>query len=297
MTFDSTRVVELVREFYREWHEGDDTEFVVVPNLPKAVSVYRSTGGHERRWKSLVWQRAQNGERLERSDYMRAPDVHQMVFDRVIRGLWHPGNKPISAQRLGRYAPAGAIEEACRHGLGWLLAVRGAALIVPTPLMRFADERRRVLHDDTGEMAIEWLDGSGQYILHGTEFDKPVYDRVIGHQLSIHDIAALGNIDQRAIALRYLTFEQLVVDSGAELLDTGAKGTSLYRLPLPLRMIEDRVQGNFDYFIHMRDASYPEREFIEWVDPRVGRQRNAELCQAHAFGISLEQWLAIEQEG
>ena len=80
-------------------------------------------------------------------------------------------------------------------------------------------------------------------------------------------------------------------------MDTGAKGTSLYRLPLPLRMIEDRVQGNFDYFIHMRDASYPEREFVEWVDPRVGSQRNADLCQAHAFGISLEQWLAIEQEG
>ena len=41
--------------------------------------------------------------------------------------------------------------------------------------------------------------------------------------------------------------------------------------------------------IHMRDASHPEREFIEWVDPRIGRQRNAELCQAHAFGISLDE--------
>jgi hypothetical protein len=28
----------------------------------------------------------------------------------------------------------------------------------------------------------------------------------------------------------------------------------------------------------------------------VGR-RNAELCQAHAFGISLDEWLSIEQEG
>jgi hypothetical protein len=216
MAFDSKRVVELVREFYREFHVagGDDTEFAVVPNLPKAVSLFRSTGGHERRWKSRVWQRAMNGERLERADYMRGPDVHQMVFDHVIRGLWHPGNKPISAQTLGRYAPAGTIEEACRHGLGWLLAVRGAALIVPAPLLRFAAGRRRVFHDDTGAMAIEWLDGSGHYLLHGTEFDRPVYDGVIGHQLSIDDIAALDNIDQRAIALRYLTFEQLVVDSG-----------------------------------------------------------------------------------
>jgi hypothetical protein len=55
--------------------------------------------------------------------------------------------------------------------------------------------------------------------------------------------------------------------------------------------------GGFDYFIHMRDASHPERRFIEWVDPQIGRQRNAELCQAHAFGISLDDWLSIEHEG
>jgi hypothetical protein len=73
----------------------------------------------------------------------------------------------------------------------------------------------------------------------------------------------------------------------------------LYRLPLPPRLARDRKTsyGGFDYFIHMRDASHPEREFIEWVDPRIGRQRNAELCQAHAFGISLDEWLSIEQEG
>jgi hypothetical protein len=47
----------------------------------------------------------------------------------------------------------------------------------------------------------------------------------------------------------------------------------------------------------MRDASHPEREFIEWVDPEIGKQRNAELCQARAFGVSLDEWLSIEQEG
>jgi hypothetical protein len=55
--------------------------------------------------------------------------------------------------------------------------------------------------------------------------------------------------------------------------------------------------GGYDYFINMRDASHPEREFIEWVDPHIGRQRNAELCQAHGFGISLDEWLSIKQEG
>jgi hypothetical protein len=77
------------------------------------------------------------------------------------------------------------------------------------------------------------------------------------------------------------------------------RGTALYRLPLPPRIARDRKRdyGEFDYFIHMRDASHREREFIEWVDPRIGRQRNAEMCQAHAFGISLDDWLSVEQEG
>lgn len=37
----------------------------------------------------------------------------------------------------------------------------------------------------------------------------------------------------RAIALQYLTFEQLVLDSDAELLDRGVRGTNLHRLALP----------------------------------------------------------------
>lgn len=91
----------------------------------------------------------------------------------------------------------------------------------------------------------------------------------------------------------------MVLDSDAELLDRGVRGTTLYRLPLPSRIARDRRRdyGEFEYFIHTRDASHPEREFIEWVDPRIGRQRNAELCQAHAFGISFDGCLAIEQEG
>jgi hypothetical protein len=295
MTFDQQRVVELVTDFYREWHAEELIDFVVVPNLDEALALFRSRG-FDRNWKSLtVWHRAYAAARLSSSDYLET-DVHDLVFRRVNRGLWHPGTAPIAAKSLVRDSPA--IEEACRHGLGWLLPARGAALIVPTPLMRFADRNHRVLHDDTGEMAIEWPDGSGRYILHGTQFDKPLYDRVIGHQLLMQDIAAFDNADQRAVALHYMTFEQLVDESGAEWLDTGAKGTSLYRLPLPAPIVADRGEGygEFDYFIHMRDASHPEREFIEWVDPKVGIQRDAELCQAHAFGISLEEWLAVEQE-
>lgn len=84
---------------------------------------------------------------------------------------------------------------------------------------------------------------------------------------------------------------------GAELL--GVRGTRLYRLSLPARLATNRPRGygQWDYFVHLLDASHPEREFLKWVETRSDRQRNAELCEASAFGISQEQQLAIELEG
>jgi hypothetical protein len=123
------------------------------------------------------------------------------------------------------------------------------------------------------------------YLLHDVPFDNFWYFRIVRHEILIQEIARLPNADQRAVALQYMNFEQL--------------GTKLYRLELPQRLARDRRTGygRYDYFIHMRDASHPERQFIEWVDPEIGRLRNAELCQARAFGISLGDWLSIEQEG
>lgn len=38
----------------------------------------------------------------------------------------------------------------------------------------------------------------------------------------------------------------------------------------------------------MRDTSLTESEFVECASPTIGAQRNAELPQAHAFGIPLD---------
>jgi hypothetical protein len=161
-----------------------------------------------------------------------------------------------------------------------------------------------VLHDDTGRPAIEWQDGTGDYYLNGIEFDKSLYLKVTGIQLLIQQIAALPDADQRPIALTYLSFERLVLDSDAEVLDVGVRGTRLYRLALPFRIRFDRVAGygTYDYFIHMRDASHPERELIEWVAPEIGRQRNrtvpgerlrhhpGRVAVGRAGGLNRPQW-------
>jgi hypothetical protein len=302
MAFNRTRVVELVEEFYRANDAEAGTRFEVVSNLNDALEMASVSGPDGRLADASVRQTAMTVQELD-EDHRVLRDVHELVFRHVvIRRSGTPrfrvdGSIVISAGYTGGLP--GSLGEACRNGLGWLIAADRTAIIVPTPVVRVAEGRPDVIHDDTGRMAVVWPDGHGYYFLHGSEFNKRLYFQVINHDLLIQDIAALDNADQRAIALQYLTFEQLVLDSDAEVLDRGVRGTVLYRLALPPRIARDRKPdyGGFDYFIHMRDASHPEREFIEWVDPQIGRQRNAELCQANAFGISLDDWLSIEQEG
>jgi hypothetical protein len=303
MAFNRNRVVELVTDFYRANDAEADTKFVVMLNLEDALRIAVVHGPDARLAGASVRQTARTIQDLD-DDRRVLGGIHELVFGHVIQrdpdgrhAIWLEQAIVMSAG-YARVLP-GPLGDACRNGLGWLIAANRTAIMVPTPIVRLAEGRSDVIHDDSGRMAVIWPDGHGYYFLQGSEFDKRLYFQVINHDLLIQDIAALDNADQRAIALQYLTFEQLVLDSDAELVERGVRGTALYRLPLPPRIARDRKPnyGRFDYFIHMRDASHPEREFIEWVDPEIGKQRNAELCQAHAFGVSLDDWLSIQQEG
>jgi hypothetical protein len=38
------------------------------------------------------------------------------------------------------------------------------------------------------------------------------------------------------------------------------------------------------------------RCYLEWIEPEVGEQQDAELCQAHLFDIDLADWLSLTAE-
>jgi hypothetical protein len=281
----------------------------VVPRLGRALQTAQYRGS-DARWSAIArWTADDDPDDTlfgtRQSTVLAAPA--RTAYDRVLRAeagrrnvdtpTWLSENRILDVDGWARSSLA--MCDARIAGLGWLVPVRGELLVVPAPRVRTAEGRPDVLHDDTGRPAVEWADGPGGYFLHGAEFEESLYHKVIRSELLIQEIAQLADADQRSVALRYMSFERLVIDSDAELLDVGVRGTRLYRLPLPFRIRRDRVPGYgfYDYFIHMRDASHPEREFVEWVDPQVGRLRDAELCQARAFGITLEQWLAVRLEG
>lgn len=295
IAFDEAAVRRAISAF-RRTRSIDDTPVTVVDRLDRAIAI-SELKGPDPRWRTVPFWAADDDPGDPPAGYEFAAattDVAQAVLD---SGRWRDTHAVHSASRWARFSQA--MRDAHYGGLGWLVPVHRELVIVPMPLVRTAEGRPTVLHDDTGRPAVEWMDGSGSYFLHGLDVDPRTYTRVIAGRMLIQEIAALPTADLRSIALTYLPFERLAIDSDAELIDTGARGTRLYRLPLPWRIRADRVAGygGYDYFIHMRDASHPEREFVEWVEPVIGRQRNAELCQAHAFGITLAEWLSIEQEG
>jgi hypothetical protein len=306
MAFDEEAVGALVVDFCRYRRVDRNTSFRVVRTLAEAFDILALKGPDER-WKALL-------ARTCPQDVPRSPgrypfaSAERAVFEHAVNAFGHQRSAPfasgsrtwflrpvvVSAGHWARFSIA--IRSAYERGLGWMIPASHDVLIIARPNLRCTDAG--ILHDDTGRRAVEWPDGTGVHFLDGMPFDERLYFDIIGGELTLDRVAGLQNADQRSIALRYTRFDKLIAGR-ARLLDVGVKGTRLYRLILPSRIAADRPRGYgpFDYFIHMRDASHPEREFVEWVDPIVGRMQNAELCQAQAFGIPLDVWLSVGQEG
>ncbi len=302
----SAEALALVADFCEQRRVSSGTRVTPVPNLSEAIRVLAGKGPDPR------WQFINN--RGRDADFQPAAprDVHGANAERlllqVISEQQTQGSRPslprwclkhtvTATAHFARFSAA--IRIARQHGLGWMIPAYREVLAVPRPSISIGEEDSELPHEDSGRMAVRWPDGTGLHFLRGVYFPAPHYHRVLTGDLTLNQIAELANAEQRSIALTYLSVPGLLAGSDAQLLDVGAKGTRLYRLPLPDRIARDRPAGygDFDYCIHMRDASHPEREFLEWVDPEVGRRGDAELCQAHAFGITREQWMSITEEG
>lgn len=300
------RMLGLVEEFCRCRRVASGTRFTVAPNLSEALGVI-GRKGPDRRWSRIV-ARGDRADVPSSAGPLPTARAERQIFEMSVRDEgtfrarhsdkpWFISHTVVSAAHWARVSTV--LREAHNAGLGWLIPAHKNVVLVPLPRMSMAEGRTDVLHDDTGRRAVEWADGTGYYFLQGTQFSPSLYRKVIGSELSLAQLCLLPSVDERSITLSYMTFNDLVRKAGARLIDRGVRGTTLFELRLPGRIARDRPPGygEFDYFIHMRDASHPEREFIEWVDPHIGVLGDAELCQAHAFGISLQEWLSIEHAG
>lgn len=195
--FDEAGVRRAVATF-RRTRGVDDTPATVVARLDRAVEI-AVLKGPDTRWRTVPFWVADDdpgdpgepGEPFgdQSAEYRFAnatTDIAQTVADRVLEiedGRRGRGGGPsidtgafLSVSRWARFSLALRDARAC--GLGWLVPVHRELLMVPMPVVRTAAGRPNVLHDDTGRPAIEWMDGTVGYYLHGVEVDKRTYTRI-----------------------------------------------------------------------------------------------------------------------
>jgi len=177
--------------------------------------------------------------------------------------------------------------QAKEYGAGYRVEWEDTLYIVSTPLVRIDTQNR--FHSEDAP-AIRWKGGKEFYYLRDESFDKPLWQKIVDKTITADEVMKIADSDKRAIAISMLKPEEMLKQLKAELIDTGAEGTKLYACKnfMGTRKIE--------YCMFMKDWS-TDRTFIEFVPPAIGRKGSAVLCQAAAYGIPEDQYLAINDRG
>jgi len=184
--------------------------------------------------------------------------------------------------------------EAMEVGAGYRVEDNDVLHIVPTPLVLIDDQNR--FHSEVAP-AIRWKGGREFYYLQGESFDKGLWKKIIDQKITASEVMQIDNSDKRTIAISMLRPDEMLKQLNAEMIDTGVKGTGLYKIPnfMDTGETEYAIRMETRYKLDGGEFGAP-KEFIEFVRPEVGVKGDAELCQAVAFDITKEQWLATEQE-
>ncbi len=166
-------------------------------------------------------------------------------------------------------------EDAMKEG-GFRVMHEEFCIVSDFPKTLLVDEQNRP-HCDSGP-SHEWRDGFKIYHLHGVKFDEEMHKKLTSGDFTLEELATNTNMtaDQRAEALFWLPPEKLLKQVNAELIHTGVKGTKLYHVP---KIIDAKDQ----YCMLMEHPTIKDRFFIEWVDPEVGKLKDADLAQCYAW--------------
>ncbi len=161
--------------------------------------------------------------------------------------------------------------------------------------------------------AIEWRDGYKLWFLHGVAFEEPTWKRIVEQKMTLPELAKLNlGADQRAVAIQMLRPDRLLKEMKAKKIATGEKYSKLLEKfgedycaatfpwslnkPTELYQVDNFMDtGRTEYCMLMEHPSIKGKSYIEWVEPEVGKKADADLAQAHAFGISVKEYFeAVE---
>jgi len=172
-----------------------------------------------------------------------------------------------------------AIKKIVEAGNAYILISKEKLYILPFPEVHLNE--RKQLHNLNG-YALKFANKE-TYWIEGVKFDKDLWQKVVDKKMSLQEIMAIKNIEQRMVALKIMGAEKLLKESNAKLLDKSEKGNELYLI--------ENVFSQPAYFLKYQCPSTG-RVYVSGIDPNIAKQiPNADYCMVWKLGITIDDYL------
>jgi hypothetical protein len=150
------------------------------------------------------------------------------------------------------------------------------------------------LHSDEFK-AIEYPDGWGLYLLNGVRFSEELWTKVVGRQMSLKEVMAIEDIDQRTQAMKYVDVEELIKEFNGKVLSSYQKftldGTEVnYRLVMIPK--NDKL-FDIDSYHAVYNCPSTQKIYMSGIDPELGKKGDIKESMAWKGKMSVEDWVSL----
>ena len=170
------------------------------------------------------------------------------------------------------------------ENVGFIIPYKGVAFVSDKPIsIRWING---LLSYDHGK-SVEYADGWGIYSLDGVNLNEDEWGKIVNQEFTLETLAkAEMGADKSAVAIKYLKPDLLLKQVGAKLISVGVHdGTELYQ-------VDDFMgTGDTEYCMKMQHPTIKDQFYIEWVEPSIAKNKDADMAQAVAFQITKRQYL------
>ena len=179
----------------------------------------------------------------------------------------------------------GKFRSLLQSGIYDSIQLDGLCIVCEMPGEIHRDDKKR-LHSISGP-SIVWEDGYKLFHLWGVTFAQDLFEKIITRKISAKEIIKLENMEQRMAALKFIGTETFISELGAKVINKSRRGNEL----LEVKSIFPTTQ----YCLRYRCPSTG-REYVSFVDPIVGKKKDADKAMAWKFGLESRQYDTLEIE-
>lgn len=192
-----------------------------------------------------------------------------------------------AVQKLKLFKPGDLVKVPIRfksmflNGVSSIISLEHLAVVSRMPRQIIRDGQGR-LHSWDGP-AIKWLGRHHNYFVEGNPVNTELWKKIKKGEFGVHDAMRISDIEERAEVLKILGPDRFFKESHAKCIDATERNNLLYQC-----WFEDREFRMLRY-----ECPSTGKTFTKFVPETF---RDADVAQAWCFGLTLDEYYAIEKE-